>query len=133
VKTLINKDTISGVSETFEIASQATFVALGLEPGDTITFFLVLLSEALRPACPCPPYAVTFPSIVDEVPLLCNGEPITLSRDNPFVVLDAPQGFKLRAKLNATVPYTTQILLMNELTTTAINDRLRGCASEVTP
>jgi hypothetical protein len=133
VKVLIDKDTISGISNPFEIAEQVTVMALGLEPDDTVTFFIVLLSIPPRVQCECPPVQVQFVSIVDEVPLVCNGNPVTLSRDNPFVVLDAPQGFKLRAKLNQviTAPLSTQTVFLNERTTTHINDRLRGC--EVAP
>ena len=61
--------------------------------------------------------------------LSCCGEPVVLSRDRPFVVLDAPQGSKLRARLETTLQ-DTQVVWFQNTATTNVNDRLRGCPCE---
>lgn len=114
------KVAVDGVSDTFEISSQVTITALGLEPTDQVTFWLTLLSEPLKGECPCPPLTVQFPQVLDEVQLACCGTPVVLSRENPFVVLDAPQGIKLRAKINAQM-LTTQRVLLRETTSKPIS------------
>lgn len=132
---LITRNHLDGVSDTFQIQSQITVYAMGLQPGDLVEFFVCLVSDLVRSACVCPPGNVVLPSVVDEVPLTCCGEPISLSRERPFVVLDAPQGIRLRAKLtqdDPNEPLSTQIVWFNP-TTTAINDRLRGCPCQETP
>lgn len=127
---LIDKDTVSGVSDPFEIDIQVTVMALGLEPLDTVTFSIVQLSDPARVACECPPAAVVFPSIIDDIPLTCCGEPITLSRTRPYVILDAPQGAKIRATLNTNAPPDTQFVFYTVTNTQNVNDRMRGCPCE---
>ena len=123
--TIIDKKVaVDGISDTFEITSQVTITALGLEPEDQVTIWLTLLSEPLKGDCPCPPAMVQLPQVLDEVQLTCCGTPVVLSRQNPFVVLDAPQGIKLRAKLNSPV-LTTQRVLLRETTSKPI-----GCQCE---
>lgn len=134
---LITKNTLSGVSEPFEITEdlkQITVNAYNLGAAERISFYVVALSELVKSACGnCPP-AVQLPTVVDEMPLLCCGERITLTRSQPWVILDAPQGTKLRAKLEnnagtVLVP-TTQLVVWNKTNTANVNDRMRGCACE---
>lgn len=130
---LIDSNRLDGVSEPFEIVNQVTVVALGLEPGDEVTFWLVILTKPRVDPCLCPPGQVVLPEIADEVQLTCCDEPIVLSRTRPFVVLDAPQGQKIRAKLNEAAPGvpSTQVVRYSETTTRNVNDRLRGCPCTV--
>ena len=132
MKTLINSDTISGISIPFEIRHQITVVALGLEPLDTVTIWLVLQTTPVRDPCACPPGQVVLPSVLDEVQLACCDVPIVLNRDRPFVVLDAPQGISLRAKL-VTITPSTQWVGYQETSTANVNDRMRGCPCGETP
>lgn len=130
-KKLIDKDTVSRVSEPFDLISQVTIVALGLEPLDRVILEIVLLSDPVRNLCACPPFTVTPVTVVDAVPYLCCGEEIALTREQPFVVLDAPQNAKLRATLVQSVPdapLSTQFVYYSETNTQNVNDRLRGCA-----
>ena len=133
---LITRNHLDGVSDTFLIGTQSTVYAMGLQPGDVVEFFVCLVSDLVRSACVCPPGNVVLPSVVDEVPLTCCGVPITLDRDKPFVVLDAPQGIRLRAKLtqlDPNEPLSTQIVWFNNTHTANVNDRLRGCPCQETP
>jgi hypothetical protein len=132
VKQLINRDTISGVSPTFEIREQITIVALGLEPLDVVTIWLVLQTTPVRDPCACPPGQVVLPAVLDEVQLRCCGTPVELTRNSPFVVLDAPQGITMRAKL-ATLTPSTQSVVYQETSTANVNDRMRGCPCGDTP
>lgn len=124
---LIDKNTISGISEPFEIDTQVTVMALGLDPLDTVSFAIVQLSDPARVQCECPPGNVVFPSVIDEVPLMCCGEPIELTRDNPYVVFDSPQGAKIRATLNFDGVPATQYVFYVVTNTQNVNDRMRGC------
>jgi hypothetical protein len=132
VKQIITRDTINGISLPFEITHQITVVALGLEPLDVVTFWLVLQTTPLYNPCACPPGQVVLPAVLDEVQYRCCGVPIELTRANPFVVLDAPQGVTMRAKLVTLTP-STQVVSYQETTTLNVNDRLRGCPCGETP
>lgn len=131
---LISSNQLDGVSTTFEIRKEVTVHAQGLEPGDEVEFWIVQLTDPVRDPCACPPGVVTLPSVMDEVPLLCCGDRVILTRERPYVVLDGPQGVYLRAKLTGTDgdpfigPMTTQRVYFVESESRHINDRMRGCA-----
>ena len=130
---LISRNVVSGISEPFEVSKQVTVNAYNLQVGQRVSFYIVALSELVKTACGnCPP-AVTLPTVVDEMPLLCCGERIVLTRDNPWVIIDSPQGTKIRAKLETAssgevVVPTDQLVVYNETNTENVNDRMRGCA-----
>lgn len=132
MKQIITSDTLNGISLPFEIAHQITVVALGLEPLDTVTFWFVLQTTPVRDPCACPPGQVVLPAVLDEVQYLCCDVPVVLTRARPFVVLDAPQGVTMRAKLVTLIP-STQVVAYQETTTVNVNDRMRGCPCGVTP
>lgn len=126
MKILIHRDTVDGYSEAFEVRKQATIYAAGLEPGDTVEFYMLLISSMEVAKCVCPPGQVQLPSVIDEMQLLCCGEPIVLTRENPYIIIDAPLRTKLRAHLTTSMP-TTQVVWMEETDTANVNDRMRGC------
>ena len=127
---LISRTRLDGVSDTFEILSQITVYALGLQPGDVVSFYVTLVSDIVRSACVCPPGVVVLPGVADEVQHTCCGVPVTLTPEKPFVILDAPQGIRMRAKLtqfDPNEPLSTQVVWYNNTNTANVNDRLRGC------
>lgn len=130
MKVIIDLTRLDGYSDPFEIpkGGQLTVFALGLEPTDSVTFFIVALSQFIPAPCVCPPFNVTLPAVIDEMPLRCCADPVTLTRDRPWVVLDAPQMIKIRAKVNATLPLTTQIVAYEPTATPYPSDFMRGCA-----
>lgn len=131
MKDLITPNQVAEVSETFEIDDQITLIAFGLELDDVVEVWMVQLTDAAKGQCPCTPYGVVLPSIRSESQLLCCGEPVLLTPDQPFLVLDAPQHTKLRIKLirpDNLIPLANQYVGLIAKTTTNINDRLRGCA-----
>lgn len=115
------------ISDPFEISNQITVYAFGLEPDDVIEFYILSITRPEINPCACPPGNVVLPAIDDELQLKCCGVPITLSRDNPYVIMDTPQGAKLRAKLVAPAAPSTQLVIYKETNTQNVNDRLRGC------
>lgn len=130
MKDLITPLQVEEVSASFEISSQSTLIAFGLEPSDIVEVWMVQLTDAAKGSCPCSPYGVVLPSIRSESQLKCCGEPAILTPDQPFLVLDAPQKVKLRVKLvrpDNLIPLANQYVGLIESTTTEINDRLRGC------
>ena len=130
---LINRNVLTGISQPFEVGEeQVTVYAYRLEPGQRVSFEIVALSELIKTACGnCPP-AVTLPAVVDAMELQCCGEPIILTREQPWVIIDSPQGAKIRARLETSVGVivvpTDQLVVYNKTTTTNVNDRMRGCA-----
>ncbi len=127
MKTLIDRDTLNGVSTAFSIDEQVTVMAFGLQPGEEVTFWYVRLSQPFRDPCICPPGLPVLPSVLDEIPVLCCGVPVTLTIARPFVILDSPRGVKLRVKLETLDPLDGQYVAYQETSTPNINDRLRGC------
>jgi hypothetical protein len=128
MKVLINSNNLDGYSTPFSITSQVTVFAYGLEPGDEVTFSLLGISKPVPEPCVCPPGAVTLPAIVDELPLTCCEDVITLTRDRPWVVLDAPQHILMRAHLTPADALSTQVVVMVESNTPYPTDFMRGCA-----
>lgn len=128
---LIDADSVDGVSPTFSVDEQATIYAAGLAPGDTVSLEMVLISDPVKAdPCACPPGNVTLPGVEDAMPLQCCGELITLSRERPYVIIDAPLNQLLRARLHQAAPDTqidTQRVWTRPTKTANVNDRLRGC------
>lgn len=134
MKMLISRDTLDGVSTPFEVIDQITVYAFGLEATQRVAFYMVGLSEVLKASCGtgCPPL-VTLPTVIDEMQLKCCGEPIYLTRDQPWVVIDSPQSVKIRAKLedelgDPQVPAVQTFVGFRPTNTVNVNDRMRGCA-----
>lgn len=116
-------------SDTFMIdyGGQMTIIAIGLDEGDSIEFQVVHVPSIDPDHCACPPGQVTLPSVAGFAVLKCCGEAITVTADNPVVILDNPQRMFIRAVLNA--EDTSGIYAWAVDTSTHnINDRLRGCA-----
>lgn len=126
----LQAQTLNDRSAVIDLKRQITVVGIGYGPFQTTTFELVLLTEFEPDPCACPPGKVILPGVADAVPLTCCGTLIQLSQDNPFVIIDAPIGAKLRAVQHggpgATVFY-------NETDTHDVNDRLRGCQCDGIP
>lgn len=120
------------VSAPFSIpmGGQLTVMGLGLFDSDTITFEVLYVPTARGEACECPPLNAELPQASSTAPLTCcDGTPITLTEDKPFVILDAPQGFILRAKIDATDP-TGVISWLTETKTANVTDAMRGCCGQ---
>lgn len=117
-------------SDTFEIPldGQVTVTALGLYPGDKVTFELVFTPAVQPDMCACPPGQVELPSVAAATPLMCCGTPVTLTLDQPYAIIDAPQGMRVRAVLDAGSPDSIWVWAQNTGTPN-VNDRMRGCCS----
>lgn len=100
------------VSDPFLIESQITIVALGLQTGDTVDFWIDLVSDPVNA-----PGGVVLPTILQSTLLQTNGCSVQLTPANNWIVLDAPQGFLLHAQLHIAGPATIQRVMMNENTT----------------
>lgn len=123
--------TATGKSDLFEIpiGGQITFIASGLEAGDYIYFEIADISGP-QYGCGCD-YRVVSPSQIEDVQELTkNGLPIRLDVNNTFLILDYPQGYRLRAV--AVVPQSKQDVgefpaLYGRVTNTPhLTDSLRG-------
>lgn len=125
---------IGDVSENFTLAvdTQMTLTAVGFDetdPGNYIWIEIVVINRH-RPADPCCPDPVQLPSVAASTPLTCCGVPIRLDAANPYVIIDAPQGALLRARLEGdTIP----MAWVTVTKTKDITDRMRGCGCPVEP
>lgn len=128
---LIHNNVIDGVSSTFSVEEQATIYAAGLHEGDSVSLEMVLISDPVKAdPCGCPPGNVVLPGVIDVMPLTCCGAPITLTRQRPFIIIDAPLQQLLRVRLtqaDPNLPLDTQRVWMRPTKTANVNDRLRGC------
>lgn len=114
-------------SDTFEIPldGQVTVSALGLQPGDVISFELVFTPAIQPDFCASPPCTVDLPSVAAATPLIVRGTKVTLTAGNPFVVMDAPQGMRVRAVMEE--GDQSQIWVWATKTQTPnVTDNLRG-------
>lgn len=122
---------IAPESDTFviEYGHQMTIAAIGLQPGDKVTFQMVHVPTLNPDTCACPPGIVELPSVAAYAPLMCCGAEIELTADNPVVVLDNPQRMLLRAVLDAQDTDGIWVWALDTQTAN-VTDRLRGCACE---
>lgn len=125
--------TLDGISDVFDIEGETTFIALGLEDTDEVTFWIVLLTDPLQPSCVCPPITPVGVQILDEIQHTCCGTPIVLTRENYYYIHDAPVGVKMRAKLENSEQLSTQKVFKVRSNTRNITSQMRGCPCEETP
>lgn len=98
-KTLFHPGFEDNHSDTFEVSvgGQTTLVAMGLMPGEKVEVELVLVPAIQPNVCACVPYAAELPSVAATAPLNCCDGRVTLDSCRSFVVLNAPQGVRMRA------------------------------------
>lgn len=130
-KILFQPNIISDQSDTFVIGygRQITAIAFGLQAGDEITFQAVHVPAIDPDTCACIPHNVELPSVAAHFPLMCCGKEVKLTKDHPYVILDAPQRTLLRAIRNVADPDIV-VAWVVETDTPDLNDRLRGCPCE---
>lgn len=122
-------------SPVFSIGEQVTVVALGMAPGDTITFEIISLASGDPSSiCGCLLSKATGATIAGVQPLLCPScesdgpVEVTLSENNPVVILDWPQGALVRAIYHGTgVNDRTAVVWYNVTNTHDVTDSMRGC------
>lgn len=127
---LINSNTVNGVSAPFTLTAQITVFALGLGPQDYVEFEQILMSSppVTGNNCECPPLVVSQLTVLDTTPLTCCGVPIQLTATRSYVILDAPQGVPLRARVvSPTSPLTTQRVWYETTNTAHPAEGQRGC------
>lgn len=122
-------------SPVFRVGEQVTVIAVGMAPGDSITFEVIsLISGDPSSICGCRLNKATNATIGSVQPLLCpscesDGQvQVTLTENNPVVVLDWPQGALLRAMYHGTgIDDRTVTVWYNETETRSLTDAMRGC------
>ena len=134
--TLFNGTSIVPVSVAFQLSQQHTAYAVGLNPGDTITFEIVLTSPAAGHKQAGPGCCTVGPDgstveIAGVQPLMCcSGGPVQLTSSNPVVVIDTPQGALLRAVYDGpNLGSFSLIVIQSEVVN--VTDAMRGCRPPV--
>ena len=128
-KLLIDRDTVSLMSEPFQLTSQVTISAYHLDEDDSVSFQIVSLTGPTKAPCQCPPGQVLFSAVSDMMPLTCCGGGIVINREQPWVIIDAPHGAWLRAVLHADTP-NAQSVWLSETNTQNVTERMRGCSCD---
>lgn len=137
MKLLFDPSNSSLTSRTFRIdeGKQVTIVAIGMQPGDYITFEAIHLIASAPPiACGCYITEAEMPYIAGVQELKCPAclsetlRPVRLTDRNPSVVLDSPQDTLLRAVYHGTgVDAHTVTVWYDETNTPDLTDTMRGC------
>lgn len=126
---LIDRNTVDYTSQPFEVGTQVTVYASNLAGDDYVEFEIVTITPARSVECGCPPFPVVMPSINWSSSLRCCGEPIRLTAEQPFVLIDHPQAAKIRARLvTSEVGWTDKTVWFEPTAVYFPNDRMRGCA-----
>lgn len=132
---LFDNTSINNDSPVFQLDGQHTAVAVGMQPGDTITFEVITIAPAARDqVCGCRIVGGLAASVEGLQQLLCpacsseDPRPVTLSANNPVVILDTPQDSYIRAIYNGTgISMRTVSVWVTKSATTDVTDAMRGC------
>lgn len=132
---LFNSLSVNLDSATFEITRQRTFMAVGMEPGDFITFEIVKVAPGARSfVCGCRVSDAGVGVIEGVQELQCPScealtqRPVRLTPQNPVVVLDFPQATILRVIYHGTgIDLGLVTVWTDETNTQDLDDDLRGC------
>ena len=132
---LFDHTSIGPHSAVFDIPSQVTITAFGLQPDDYITFEALQLTPGARAfACGCVLTPAQEALIADTQQLQCPScdsatlRPVRLTPSNPVVVLDSPQGISLRAVYHGTgLDLRSVRVIALPSDTQDLTDAMRGC------
>jgi hypothetical protein len=122
-------------SPLFQINNQKTIIAVGMDPGDYITFEIVQLSPGVPSSvCGCYISAMRPGSVIGIEQMQCPAcesatlRPVRLTSRNPVVILDLPQETFVRAMYNGTgVNNRSVYVYAYETATPNLTDAMRGC------
>lgn len=136
---LFDKNSLAPESAIFAFDQQVTISAMGIQGDDYITFERVELASGKMPeVCGCTIVSATKPSVIGTAELNCPTceesvpQPVRLTRTNPIVVLDYPQGSALRAVYHGGGLETGEVYVVaRQSNTTNLTDELRGCPKGV--
>lgn len=130
--TLFDAGTSSLESKVFRLDSQVTVMAVGMADGDYITFEVVKVKAAARQqVCGCYITPMMQSAIEGTETLQCAGcfpSPVTLTADDPILILDSPQNSLLRAIYNGTgLDDGTASVWVESTNVPNVTDAMRGC------
>lgn len=95
-------------SKVFTISEgkQVTLTAYGLSKADSVVLEIVRLSDGVAfSGDPCNVCLSPSIEVIDSTPLLCpNRSPVVMTKEYPYVVIDAPQNTPIRARVISALP-----------------------------
>ena len=132
---LFDSTSANNDSPVFLLDGQHTVVAVGLQPGDTITFEVITMAEGARAnVCGCRIVGGLAASVEGLQQLLCpsceseGARAVALTAANPVVVLDAPQNSFIRAIFSGTgLGLRTVSAWVTKSASIDLTDAMRGC------
>jgi hypothetical protein len=134
---LFNSSSVATDSPTFmvPVGGQYTIVAVGMQPGDYITFEVIEVAAGSRSTvCGCRISGMGDAVVLNVQQLMCptcesdTPQPVRLTERNPVVVLDSPQGVLLRAIYHGDgVPMGTVTVWWTATEVQDLTELMRGC------
>lgn len=134
---LFNPGEFNNVSPIFGFRHQVTIRGIGLIEGDEITFNILKIKAGdLGQYCDCISVPQKEPEIEASQPLVCGectaaGEypPVRMTKDNPVIVLDAPQNTLMVAVYKGDGIGTASVMALFNTTTNTnkLDPGMRGC------
>ena len=126
-------------STGFWLNGPITIVGSGLGEEDIVTFNVVYLKGAERPAddCDCLPVRFNTPAIISEEKLMCpecvdevGFVPVRLTANNPVVILDSPLGQVIQAEYEGSGRENAHVWVYQGASLASATPELKGCPTE---
>ena len=127
---IINSSVLMSAPFVIGKGEQYTLFATGLSGTDQVVIEILTVSTSSPFAGdPCCPGQVNLPEVTGAVPLKCrNGVAVRMTADFPWVVLEAPQGVSLRARVIAHIDAIVTVSM-----TESTGESCMGCPCEEPP
>ena len=126
-------------SSGFWLNGPITIMGSGLGEDDIVTFNVVYLKGAERPAddCDCLPVRFNAPAIISEEKLMCpecvdevGFVPVRLTANNPVVILDSPLGQVIQAEYEGSGRENAHVWVYQGASLATATTELKGCPTE---
>ena len=126
-------------SPGFWLNGPITIMGSGLGEDDVITFNVVYLKGAERPAndCECLPVTFNQPAVISETKLMCpecidevGFVPVRLTANNPVVILDSPLGQIIQAEYEGPDRPNAHVWVYQGASLEWATTELKGCPTE---
>lgn len=137
---LFGTESMTGTSRVVHITDQVTFKGVGLQEGDEVLFYLVSMTPGeMDKWCKCQHIPGAKPEIESLSPLMCEGcddegnrVQVKMTRDNPIVILDAPQDSMVMLAYEGEGFNTAKVIAIYGTTTKDLTPAMRGCPAVCT-
>lgn len=132
---LFNTESLTGTSRVVHVRNQVTFKGAGMQEGDVVYFYIVNLKPGeFDKWCQCQFVPGKLAEVESITPLMCdtcdadgNKVQVQMTRDNPVVVLDAPQDSLVQLIYEGDGFKTSTVIAIHDTNTKDLTPAMRGC------